>query len=155
MIKERLRYGRITPWQANNRERKRIRDLTWTLRGMPAPECVEENWAGSATILAVRCKGNRDGKPVDETRYYGSSLRTSAKELQQHVRDRWSREDVHRYRETNWVQIMAKLRSLAMNALRLHSYWSITEGPVALTHDTRGLLVRLGWRQPSRVLSAA
>ena len=34
---------------------------------MPAPEWVMENWPGSATILAVRCKGTRDGKPVDET----------------------------------------------------------------------------------------
>jgi hypothetical protein len=29
-----------------------------------------ENWPGSATNLEVRCKGTRDGKPVDETRYY-------------------------------------------------------------------------------------
>jgi len=49
-----------------------------------------ENWPGSATILAVRCKGTRDGKPVDETRYYGSSLRSEAKTQLQHVRDGWS-----------------------------------------------------------------
>lgn len=93
MIKDRLTYGRKTPWQASNRERKRGRDLTWTLRGMPAPGWVMENWPGSATILAVRCKGTRDGKPVDEIRYYVTSLRTSAKALLQHVRDRWSIEN--------------------------------------------------------------
>jgi len=127
VIKDRLTYGRKAPWQASKRERKRGRDLTWTLRGMPAPAWVMENWPGSATILAVRCKGIREGKPVDETRYYVSSLRTGAEALLQHVRDRWSienswhwprdtqlREDAHRYRETNGVQIIATLRSLAM-----------------------------------------
>ena len=94
---------------------------------MPAPEWVVENWPGSATILAVRCKGRRDGKRIDETHYYVTSLRTTAKALLQHVRDRWSienswhwprdtqlKEDAHRYRETNGVQILATLRSLAM-----------------------------------------
>ena len=55
-----------------------------------------------------------------------------------HVRDRWSienswywprdtqlREDAQRHRETNDVQIMATLRILAMNALRLDGFWSI------------------------------
>jgi predicted transposase YbfD/YdcC len=141
VIKDRLTYGRRTPWQASNRERKSGRDLTWTLRSMPAPEWVVENLQGSATILAARCKGARDGKSVDETRYTVSSLRTSAKGLIKHVRDRWSienswhwardtqlREDAHRYRETNGVQTMATLRSLAMNALPLDGFWSITEG---------------------------
>jgi len=156
VIKGRLTYGRNTPWQASKRERKRGRDLTWTLRGMPAPAWVVENWPGSATILEVRCKGTRDGKRVDETRYYVSSLRTGAEALLQHVRDRWSienswhwprdtqlREDAHRYRESNGVRIMATLRSLAMNALRLDGYWSITEGLAALAHDIRALLALL------------
>jgi predicted transposase YbfD/YdcC len=155
-------------WNASNRERKRGRDLRWTLRGMPAPPWVMENWPGSATILAVRCKGTRDGKPVDETRYYVSSLRTGAKALLQHVRDRWSienswhwprdtqlREDAHRYRESNGVRIMATLRSLAMNALRLDGYWSITEGLAALAHDIRGLLALLGWQEPAQALNSA
>ena len=146
VIRDRLVYGRKAPLQARKHERKRGRDLTWTLRGMPAPEWVAENWPGSATVLAVRCQGTRDGKPVDETRYYVTSLRTSAKALLQHVRDRWSienswhwprdtqlREDAHRYREVNGVQIMATLRSLAMNALRLDGFWSITEGLVTGT----------------------
>jgi len=38
---------------------------------------------------------------------------------------------------------MATLRSLAMNALRLDGFWSITEGLAALAHDIRGLLARL------------
>ena len=118
--------------------------------------------------MAVRCKGRRDGKQIDETRYYVTSLRTTATALLQHVRDRWSienswhwprdtqlREDAHRYSETNGVQIMATLRSLAMNALRLNDFWSITEGMAALAHDISGLLTLLGWRKPAQELSSA
>ena len=65
VIHDRLAYGRKAPWQASRRERKRGRDLTWTLRGMPAPEWVTENWPSSATILAVRFKGLRHGKAID------------------------------------------------------------------------------------------
>jgi predicted transposase YbfD/YdcC len=144
VIKDRLTYGRRTPWQASNRECKSGPDLTWTLWSMPAPEWVVEQVQASATNRAVRCKGARDGKSVNETRYTVSSLRTSAKGLIKHFRDRWSiedslhwardtqlREDAHRYRETNSVQTMATLRSLAMNALRLDGFGSITEGLAA------------------------
>jgi len=48
---------------------------------MPAPEWVMEQWPGSATIIAVRSHGTREGKPQDETRYYVSSLRTGAKAI--------------------------------------------------------------------------
>ncbi len=34
---------------------------------MPPPEWVVEQWPGSATIIAVRSHGIRDGKPTDET----------------------------------------------------------------------------------------
>ena len=61
---------------------------------MPAPAWVMEDWPGSATILAVRCKGIRDGAPIDECRYYVTSLRTTAKTLLQHVRDRWPIENL-------------------------------------------------------------
>ena len=43
------------------------------------------------------------------------------------------------------MQIMATLRSLAMNTLRLDGFWSITEGLAAFSHDIRGLLALLGW----------
>ena len=141
---------------------KRGRDITWDLRAMPAPEWVVEQWPGSATIIAVRSHGIRDNKLTDETRYDVSSLRTGAKALLRHVRDRWSienswhwgrdvalREDAHRYREINGVQILATLRSLAINALQLDGIWSMTEGIAALAHDIRGLLRLLGWREPA------
>lgn len=90
---------------------------------MPAPEWVVEEWPGSATIIAVCSHGIREGKPTDETLYYVSSLRTGAKAMLRHVRDRWSienswhwvrdvllQEDVHRYREDNGVQILDTLQ---------------------------------------------
>jgi len=118
-----------------------------------------EQWPGSATIIAVRTHGTREGKPQDETRYYVSSLRTGAKAMLKAIRQRWSienswhwvrdvplRGDAHRYRENNGVQILATLRSMAINALRLEGIWSITEGIAALAHDIKGLLTLLGWR---------
>ena len=131
---------------------------------MPAPPWVVEQWPGSTTIIAVRSHCVRAGKPTDETRYDVSSLRTGAKALLQHVRDRWSienswhwvrdvllREDAHRYREFNGVQILATLRSLAINALRLDGIWSMTEGIDGLAHDIKGLLRLMGWREPAEV----
>ena len=57
------------------------------------------------------------------------------------------REDAHRYRENNGVQILATLRSLAINALRLDGMWSINEGIAAMAHDIKGLLRLLGWQE--------
>ena len=56
------------------------------------------------------------------------------------------REDDHRYWEDNCVQILATLRSLAIIALRLDGFWSITEGIAALALDLMGLLELLDWR---------
>ncbi len=135
MIKDQLTYGRRVPLKTIRRKVDHGRDITWTLHGMPAPEWVVENWPGSATVITVRSEGIRDGKPIEETRYYVTSLRAGDRALLQRVRDRWSiknpwhlprntqlREDAHRYREENGVQIMVTLRSMAINALRLDGF---------------------------------
>ncbi len=49
-----------------------------------------ENWPGSAMINAVRSKGERGRKLINETRYYVTSLRTGVHTLLQQVRDHWS-----------------------------------------------------------------
>ena len=54
IIRDRLNYGRKAVFENTHRERKRGRDLAWTLRGMNAPEWVAENRLGNVTILAVR-----------------------------------------------------------------------------------------------------
>ncbi len=53
------------------------------------------------------------------------------------------------------VQILATLRSLAINALRLEGFWSIAEGLAALAHGIPGLLALLGWREVAQTLSSA
>jgi predicted transposase YbfD/YdcC len=129
---------------------------------MPTPDWVVEQWLGSATIIAVRSQATRDGRPVNETWYYVTSLRTSAKALLRLVRNNWSienswhwvrdvalREDAHRYREANGVQIVAMLLTMAINSLRLNGIWSVTEGIASLAHDIKGLLMLLGWREPA------
>jgi hypothetical protein len=65
------------------------------------------------------------------------------------VRDKRLGEDDPRYREANGVQILTTLRSLAINALRLSGFWSLTEGIAALAHDIKGLLMLLGWQEPA------
>lgn len=52
-------------------------------------------------------------------------------------------------------RLRSELTALAMNALRLDGYWSITEGLAALAHDIRGLLALLGWREPAQALNSA
>ena len=69
VIRDRLTYGRPVPLKTSRREVNHGRDITWTLRGMPAPAWVVENWPGSATVIALRSEGIRDGKSTDETRY--------------------------------------------------------------------------------------
>jgi hypothetical protein len=69
------------------------------------------------------------------------------------IRDVPLREDAHRYREDNGVQILATLRSLAINALRLEGIRSITEGIAALADDIKGLLTLLGWRAAAEMPS--
>jgi hypothetical protein len=141
---------------------KRGRHITWTLQAMPAPEWLMEQWPGSATIIAVRSQGIRDGRPIDETRFDVTSLRTVAKAWLQHIRDRWSmenswhwlrdvprREDAQRIRENYGVQILATLRSLAIIALRLEGIWSISEGIASPARDIKGLLRLMGWRKPA------
>ena len=70
-------------------------------------------------------------------------------------RDTQLKKDDHRYREVNGVQILATLRSLATNALRLAGFWSITDGLAALVHNIPGLPALLGWRETAQVLSCS
>ncbi len=135
---------------------------------MPAPAWVVDTWPDSAMNIAVRSKDKRGSKSINETRFYVTSLQTGAYDLSWHVRDResienscrWPRdtqldEDAHRYVERNGVQVMATLRSLVMNALRLGVFWSITYGLDALAHDIKVLLELLGCQEPRRGLSSA
>jgi hypothetical protein len=125
---------------------------------MEAPEWIKEIWPGSALIIAVRSVGKREGRPIEETRYYVTSLRNTANALLHHVRDRWSienswhwvrdsqlREDAHRDRERNGVQVLARLRTVALNLLRLIGFHSIADGHGPISHDVKVLLRLMCW----------
>jgi hypothetical protein len=120
LIRDRLTYGKRQPFQARVYECGHGRTSTWTLRAMEAPTTIKEIWPGSALIISVKSAGTREGRAINETRYDVTSLRTTAKALLQHVRDRWSienswhwvtgtqlREDAHRYRERNGFHSIA------------------------------------------------
>ncbi|MFQ6538468.1 MULTISPECIES: hypothetical protein [Aphanothece] len=42
LIRDRLTYGRRSRWRRSKRDVHLGRDITWTLRAMPAPEWVVE-----------------------------------------------------------------------------------------------------------------
>jgi predicted transposase YbfD/YdcC len=129
------------------------RDITWTLRAQQDPEHIGEAWIGTSWIMELNAAGSRDGKPFRASHLFLTNMSTTPEAMLQLVRDLWSienswhwprgtqpREDDHRYREPNGVQIMVTLTSRAMNALRLVGFWSITVGLAALSHECLRLL---------------
>jgi hypothetical protein len=57
-------------------------------------------------------------------------------------RDTQLGEDDHRYSQRNGVQVLALLRTLALNLLRCNGFRSIRAGLMAVAHDMRRML---GW----------
>ena len=51
-------------------------------------------------------------------------------------------EDAHRYSQRKGVQVLALLRTLALNLLRCHGFRSIRAGLMAVAHDISRML---GW----------
>jgi predicted transposase YbfD/YdcC len=158
LIRDRLTYGKRVPFQASASERGHGRESTWTLRAVEAPTTIKEIWPGSALIISVRSAGTREGRAINETRYYVTSMRTTAKAMPQHVRDRWSienswhrvrdthlREDAHRYRQRNGVQVLARLRTVALNLLRLNGFHSIADALGDVSHNVECLLRLMHW----------
>ena len=108
----------------------------------------------------MRSQGTCVGRPIDKTRSYVTNLRRSAKARLCLVRNRWSSKNFWHwvkdvtlweasqpYREANGVQIVAMLRTMTINALRLNGICSVTEGIAALAHDGPGMLRLLGRRE--------
>jgi hypothetical protein len=57
-------------------------------------------------------------------------------------RDTQLGEDAHRYSQRNGVQVLALLRTLALNLLRCNGFRSIRAGLMAVAHDINRML---GW----------
>jgi len=84
-----------------------------------------------------------------------TSIRTTPEALLRLIRQRWSienewhwardpqlGEDAHRYSHRNGVQVLALLRTLALNLLRCNGFRSIRAGLMAVAHDISRML---GW----------
>jgi hypothetical protein len=84
-------------WSLTKQARKRA----WPPHHLATPEPArttvdlgelawQENWPGSAMIIAVRSKDKQGRKSIDEIRYTVTNFRTGVDALLRLVRDRWS-----------------------------------------------------------------
>ncbi len=131
------------------------RRVRWTLRARNATEAIRERWVGASCIIELVSTGRRDGKPFHHIHLFITTLRTSPKALLRLVRQHWAienqwhwprdtqlGEDAHRYSQRNVVQVLALLRTLALNLLRCNGFRSVRAGLMAVAHDISRML---GW----------
>jgi hypothetical protein len=129
--------------------------VLWELRARNATDVIRERWLGASWIIQLVTSGHRDGKPFRHVHHFITTLRTTPKALLRLVRQRWAienewhwprdtqlGEDAHRYAERNGVQVLALLRTLALNLLRSNGFCSIRAGLMAVAHDISRML---GW----------
>ncbi|MFN9693988.1 MAG: ISAs1 family transposase [Synechococcaceae cyanobacterium] len=159
-ISEQFLYSRKIPFTATVSEHGHGRDTTWSLGAKQAPDFITEAWPGSSWIVELVVSGKRAGKPSLQRHLFLTSLRTTPKALLQLVRDSWCIESWHRLRDTQLHEddhryggpgaaVLATLRTLALNLLRLHAHQLVRAGLAAVAHDIAKLLamagIRPGW----------
>ena len=150
-----FRGHRHFPVEISSFEAGHGRQVRWTLRARNATEAICQCWAGASWIIELVSTGHRHGKPFQQVHYFLTTLRASPKALLRLVRQRWSienqwhwprdtqlGEDAHRYTQRNGVQVLALLRTLALNLLRCNGFHSIRAGLMAVGHDISRML---GW----------
>jgi hypothetical protein len=133
------------------------RQVRWLLRAHNATDAIRERWAGASWIIEPVSTGQRDGKPFHHVHLFITTLRTSPKALLRLVRQRWAienqwhwprdtqlGEDADRYSQRNGVQVLALLRTLALNLLRGNGFRSIRAGLMAVAHDISRMLDWVG-----------
>jgi hypothetical protein len=133
------------------------RQVRWTLRARNGTEFIRNRWSGASWIIELVSTGHRDGKPFEQVHYSLTTLRTSPKALLSLVRQRWSienqwhwprdtqlGEDARRYSQRNGVQVLALLRTLALNLLRSNGFHSIRVGLMAVAHNISRMLCWFG-----------
>nr|WP_238154279.1 ISAs1 family transposase [Synechococcus elongatus] len=144
---------RQTVATAQARDSAHGRESLWQLQAIAAPPWLSKQCPGLSWLIQVRYQGLRGTRWSEQSHFFLTSLRTTGAQLLQLIRQRWSiencwhwprdvvfAEDRHRYRERNGVQILAALRTIAMNLLRLKGFQSLTQGRDALAHDLHSLL---------------
>ena len=149
-------YGhRHFPVVISDFEASHGRHVRWQLRARNATDAIRERWVGASWIIELVSSGRRDGEPFHHVHLFITTLRTSSKALLRLVRQRWAienqwhwprdtqlGEDAHRYSHRNGVQVLALLRTMAMNLLRWNGFRSIRAGLMAVAHDISRML---GW----------
>jgi hypothetical protein len=111
------------------------RQVRWTLRARNATGSISDRWAGASLIIELVRTGRRDGKPFHHVHLFITTLRTTPKALVRLLRQRWAienqwhwprdtqvGEDAHRYSQRNGVQVLALLRTAALNLLRCRGF---------------------------------
>ena len=154
-IASQFRGHRHFPVEISDFEASHGRQVRWTLRARNATGAIRERWAGASWIIELVSTGRRDGKPFHHVHFFITTLRTSPKALLRLVRQRWAienqwhwprdtqlGEDAHRYTQRNGVQVLALLRTLALNLLRCNGFRSIRADLMAVAHD---ISRTLGW----------
>ena len=141
-IGDELRGKRKMPFLATDHEISHGCDITWNLRPKEAPDHIKENWYGTSWIVEVIATGMRDGKPMQASHVFLTSLRTTPEVLLQLVRSRWSLESWHWVRDTQLREDDHRYRcnGAALNLLRLVEFGSIREGLQSVMHDIAALL---------------
>ena len=150
-----FRGNRHCPVVISDFEAGHGRQVRWTLRARNATDAIRERWAGASWILELVSTGLRGRKPFRQVHYFLTTLRTSPKAMLRLVRQRWAienqwhwprdtqlGEDAHRYSQRNGVQVLALLRTIALNLLRCKGFRSIRAGLMAAAHDIHRML---GW----------
>ena len=111
------------------------------------------SWPSVRTVIALKHRGTRRKKRVEEIHYFISNLLTTPEQYLRLIRQRWDienrwhwvrdvllAEDAHRYKGRQGAQVFAWLRTIALNLLRLNGFQSIRDGLVAVAHDIGRLL---------------
>ena len=156
-IVSQFRGNRHFPVVISDFEASHGRQVCWTLRARNATGTIRERWAGASWIVELVSTSRRDGKPFQHVHLFITTLRTSPKALLRLVRQRWAienqwhwprdtqlGEDAHRHTHRNGVQVLAFLRTMALNQLRWNCFRSNRAGLMAVAHDISRMLSWFG-----------
>jgi predicted transposase YbfD/YdcC len=109
---------------------------------------IDSDWVGLQSLIQVERIGIREGKPLQQTNYYISSLVTSAATFAQGIRQHWGienslhwvkdvifGEDTAPFRDYNAATNWSLVRTIAINIARMSGYSSLTKAERFLAHD--------------------
>jgi hypothetical protein len=78
---------------------------------------MRESWVCTSWLVQLTATGTRDGRPIQATDLFLTSLRSNPEALLQLVRDRWSIECWHRVRDIRFPKASHRYRVNGAGAL--------------------------------------